>query len=98
MAAVRAGVGRETAHELIREHAVAVALAMREEGTPNDLIERLASDSRLQVTRAQLERTLAEPLSFTGVSDAQVDAVVDAVRQVLAQDPDAGSYRPGEIL
>ncbi|WP_258008620.1 adenylosuccinate lyase, partial [Rhodococcus sp. ENV425] len=28
MAAVRAGVGRETAHEVIKEHAVAVALAM----------------------------------------------------------------------
>ncbi len=29
MAAVRAGVGRETAHEVIKEHAVAVALEMR---------------------------------------------------------------------
>jgi len=34
MAAVRAGVGRETAHEVIKEHAVAVALAMRERGRP----------------------------------------------------------------
>src|SRR3954470_3048392 len=34
MAAVRAGVGRETAHEVIKEHAVAVALAMREKGQP----------------------------------------------------------------
>ena len=32
IAAVRAGVGRETAHEVIKEHAVAVALAMREHG------------------------------------------------------------------
>ena len=32
MAAVRAGVGRETAHEAIKEHAVAVALEMREKG------------------------------------------------------------------
>ena len=32
MAAVRAGVGREAAHEVIKEHAVAVALAMREKG------------------------------------------------------------------
>ncbi len=32
IAAVRAGVGRETAHEVIKEHAVAVALAMRERG------------------------------------------------------------------
>ena len=39
MAAVRAGVGRETAHEVIKEHAVAVALAMRESGAEgNDLL------------------------------------------------------------
>ena len=32
MAAVAHGVGRETAHEVIKEHAVAVALEMREKG------------------------------------------------------------------
>ena len=37
MAAVRAGVGRETAHEAIKESAVGVALAMRQ-GADNDLI------------------------------------------------------------
>ena len=48
MAAVRAGVGRETAHEVIKEHAVAVALAMREKGqADNDLLARLAADERL---------------------------------------------------
>src|SRR6185503_10564020 len=42
MAAVRAGVGRETAHEAIKEHATAVALGMREAGAgENDLLERL---------------------------------------------------------
>ena len=44
LAAVRRGVGRETAHEVIKEHAVAVALAMREQGGDNDLLERLADD------------------------------------------------------
>ena len=33
IAAVRAGMGRESAHEVIKEHAVAVALAMREKGS-----------------------------------------------------------------
>ncbi len=44
IAAVRAGVGRETAHEVIKEHAVAVALAMRERGAEPDLLDRLAAD------------------------------------------------------
>ena len=53
MAAVRAGVGREVAHEAIKEHAVAVALEMREKGTEgNDLLERLAADDRLGLTGA----------------------------------------------
>jgi adenylosuccinate lyase len=48
VAAVRKGVGREVAHEVIKEHAVAVALAMREKGaTVNDLFDRLAADGRL---------------------------------------------------
>src|SRR3954449_12508623 len=53
--AVRKGVGRETAHEVIKEHAVAVALAMREQGAPeNDLFDRLAADGRLQLTRSEI--------------------------------------------
>ena len=47
MAAVRHGTGRETAHEAIKEHAVAVALGMRETGGGNDLVDRLAADDRL---------------------------------------------------
>src|SRR5207342_2277837 len=47
MAAVRGGVGREAAHEAIKEHAVAVALEMRESGLDgNDLFARLAGDAR----------------------------------------------------
>ena len=57
MAAVRAGVGRETAHEVIKEHAVAVALAMREKGqAENDLLARLAADERLR-RRSTLRRS-----------------------------------------
>src|SRR6185369_8177782 len=48
LAAVGRGVGREVAHEVVKEHAVAVALAMREKGAgENDLFDRLAADERL---------------------------------------------------
>ena len=60
MAAVRHGVGRETAHEAIKEHAVAVALEMRETGPErNDLLDRLAADERLGVSRADLDEAIA---------------------------------------
>ena len=99
MAAVRAGVGREAAHEAIKEHAVAVALEMREKGaSENDLFARLAADERLALTEADLASLVAAPLEFTGAATAQVAAVVERVERVVAADPDAAAYTPGAIL
>jgi len=99
MAAVRHGVGREAAHEAIKENAVAVALEMREKGTDrNDLFDRLAADSRLGLSTAELQNLLAEPLTFTGAAREQVAAVVAAVDAVLAAAPDAAGYAPEPIL
>ena len=50
MACVRKGVGREQAHEAIKENAVAVALNMRENGGEQDLLERLAADDRIPLS------------------------------------------------
>ena len=98
MAAVRAGAGREGAHEVIKENAVAVALQMREKGSErNDLFERLAADSRLGLSGAELDGLLAEPLSFTGAAREQVAAVVGAVDAALTSEPTAAEYRPEPI-
>ncbi len=98
MAAVRAGVGRETAHEAIKEHAVAVALAMREEGREPDLLDRLANDDRLPLDRAGLEAALADRTAFVGAAPAQVSAVVDAVTRLTEAYPEGARYTPAPIL
>ncbi|HEX6337249.1 MAG TPA: adenylosuccinate lyase [Jiangellaceae bacterium] len=99
MAAVKQGVGRETAHEAIREHAVAVALDMRERGAErNDLLDRLAADDRLRLSRAELDALVGEPLTFTGATGAQIAGIVARVEQVAATHPDAASYVPSPIL
>ncbi|MPZ95465.1 MAG: adenylosuccinate lyase [Propionibacteriales bacterium] len=99
MSAVRAGVGRETAHEAIKEHAVSVALQMREQGAErNALLERLASDPRLGLTADDLKTAVAEPLTFTGAAVAQVDEVVRRVEAVAARYPEAAAYSPAPIL
>lgn len=96
MAAVRAGVGRETAHEVIKEHAVGVALAMREKGqSENDLMARLAADERLG---GSFDGLLTDPLAFTGAATAQVAAVVARVDGIVATHPEAAAYTPGAIL
>ncbi|MFG3437469.1 adenylosuccinate lyase [Nonomuraea sp. NPDC047897] len=98
MAAVRAGVGREQAHELIKEHAVASALAMRSQGAANELLGRLAADERFPLDRAELEALLADRVSFTGAAADQVRAVSRQVGEVVAAHPEAAAYRPGAIL
>jgi adenylosuccinate lyase len=97
MAAVRAGVGRETAHEVIKEHAVAVALAMREQGqAENDLLARLSADPRLGLPEGSL--SLGDPLGYTGAAAAQVDEVLARVAAVVKANPDAATYTPAPIL
>ncbi len=98
ISAVRNGVGREAAHEAIKEHAVAVALEMRQGRTDNDLFDRLAGDARLGLTRAQIDALVADPIEFTGAARAQVAAVVRRVEAVVATDPAAASYAPGDIF
>jgi adenylosuccinate lyase len=99
MGAVQAGVGREVAHEVIKEHAVAVALAMREQGAAaNDLFERLAADDRLPLDRGAVEALVGAPLSFVGTAVEQVGRFVDQVAAVVARHPDAAAYRPEPIL
>jgi adenylosuccinate lyase len=99
MAAVRAGVGRETAHEVIKEHAVAVALGMRETGADrNDLIERLEGDSRLGLEPGSLASVLAEPMTFTGNAVEQAAAFVASVEKLAARFPAAVAYQPSPIL
>jgi adenylosuccinate lyase len=99
MAAVRSGVGREAAHEAIKEHAVAVALAMRETGAAdNDLIDRLAADPRLALSRQDLTALIAEPVSFTGAARSQVDRVTEQIADVVAAHSGAAAYTPRSIL
>jgi adenylosuccinate lyase len=94
MAAVRAGVGRETAHEVIKEHAVSAALGMREEAAErNDLIDRLEADSRLGIDPGSLAGLLADPLSFTGNAVGQTAAFVAAVEAIWRASPRGGAYR-----
>lgn len=98
-AAVRRGVGREQAHEAIREHAVAVALAMRETGSDdNDLFARLASDPRLGLDAADLDAVIAEPLGFVGAATRQTAKFVEAVAALASCHPEAASYDPEPIL
>jgi adenylosuccinate lyase len=97
MAAVKKGVGREVAHEAIKKHAIASALNMRE-GKPQDLISRLASEKVLNLTEAELNNLLTEPLSFVGLAQQQVSDIAEKVAVIVKKYPQAASYTPSPIL
>jgi adenylosuccinate lyase len=98
MAAVRAGKGREQAHEAIKQHAIAVALEMREGREHNDLVQRLAADPRLGLAPAELAGALESPLDFVGTAPEQVRAFVASVEPVVARHASAAKYQPEPML
>lgn len=99
MEAVKAGVGRETAHQAIKEHALATVKALRE-GTVrhNDLIDRLAGDSRLGLGRDQLAGIVSRGHQQAGAAREQTAAFAAAVRKLEDAHPEAAAYTPGAIL
>ena len=96
VAAVKAGVGREVAHEVIKEHAVAAALGIRQ-GLPNTMIDAIAADSRLPLNKAELEALLSSPLEFTGDARAQTTRVIDRIDAITSAHSKAAQYRPSNI-
>lgn len=98
MSAVRNGVGRETAHEVIKEAAVGTALAMRQGQVENDVFAKLAASEELGLTREQIDALVANPIEFTGAAVDQVRTVVAKVEALVARHPEAAAYNPGAIL
>ena len=96
MASVKAGVGREVAHEVIKEHAVAAALGMRE-GKPNNFLDAISRDDRIPFNRAALDALIGNPLEFTGDARQQVTRVVSRIEAISSAHPAAAQYKPGSI-
>ncbi len=96
MASVKAGVGREVAHEVIKEHAVAAALGMREEKS-NNFLDAISQDNRIPFDRAALEALIGNPLEFTGDARQQVTRVVSRIEAITSAHPAAAQYKPGSI-
>jgi adenylosuccinate lyase len=99
MEAVKAGAGRETAHEVIKEHAVQVARDLRAgKARENDLLTRLVSDKRLALTQAAMQRIVAAGKANAGDAPQQVDAFCARVKTIAKEFPAAAAYQPGVIL
>ena len=99
MEAVKSGVGRETAHKAIKEHAVATVKDLRDgKIDKNNLVGRLVEDSRLGLSHTALDAILAKGDRESGAAQSQISAFATAVRALEAANPAAAAYGPGSIL
>lgn len=99
MEAVKSGVGRETAHKAIKEHAVGTVNDLRAGRVErNDLVSRLAEDDRLPLDRATLDAIVAKGEKNAGAAAAQIAHFASAVSTITAALPQAAGYSPGSIL
>jgi adenylosuccinate lyase len=96
MAAIKGGVGREVAHEVIKEHATKAALDMRE-GKANNLIAAIGADSRIPLDAAALAALIKNPIEFTGDARQQIARVVNRIDAITSAHSAAAQYKPGSI-
>ena len=82
MDAVKAGGDRQELHEKIRQHSMAAGRVVKEEGKPNDLLERIAADPSFGMTMDQL-KAIMKPENFVGRAPQQVEEFVEEVIQPI---------------
>ena len=99
MEAVKAGAGREQAHEAIKEHAVATVGDLRSgKIDTNDLAGRLADDPRLGLSREQIDGVINSAAQLSGKAAAQVEAFARTTESLLGKYPEAAGFEPAPIL
>ena len=96
MAAVKTGVGREVAHEAIKEHSVKATIAIRE-GKANTFFDDVAADSRIPLDRSALDQLIGQPLDFAGDAQQQINRVVNRVNVITSQFKEASQYAAESI-
>ena len=99
MESVRQGAGREGAHEAIREHSVALALEMREQGLKeNDLARRLGNDERIPFVQNEIEKLFQESENYRGQAAEQVDQFTREVDELSARYPKSAQLGKNRLL
>jgi adenylosuccinate lyase len=97
MLCVKAGIGREEAHKMIKEHALSASTNLRRNGE-NNFIELVSSDSRLGLDKESIVKLLDTPLALTGDTKGQVKRILAEISRLIGGSDEATSYLPGEML
>jgi len=102
MEAIKSGIGRETAHDLIKKHAVSEALRMRQGGFKrNNLASLLANESSFTeagITKKRINSILSDKIHFIGNAQKQIRRVCKDIDRITSLYQIASRYEPGDIL
>ena len=89
MQAVEKGGNRQELHERLRQHAIAAGKQVKEEGRPNDMVDRIAADPAFGLTKEEIVAGLV-PENFVGRAPQQVEEFIANVLQpIFDANPDA---------
>jgi adenylosuccinate lyase len=77
MAGVEKGKSRQELHEIIKMHSLAAGKVVKEEGKDNDLLQRLAEDTEIPFTLAELESMISDFQQFTGRAQEQTEEFIN---------------------
>ena len=102
MTAVKAGIGREKAHETIKRYAINEALRMREEGSDvNNLATLLAKDSvffEAGITKERIDSILSDKAHFVGNAKTQIEQICLKTDKLIRRYEKEAQYEPKDIL
>ncbi|SDN36268.1 adenylosuccinate lyase [Acetanaerobacterium elongatum] len=92
MQAVKKGGDRQVLHEKLREHSLAAAKVVKEQGGENDLIDRIVNDKAFKLTKEDILSVL-KPQNFTGRASKQVEEfsmncvkpLLDANKEIIGE-------------
>jgi adenylosuccinate lyase len=79
MEAVARGESRQDIHETIKIHAVAAGLAVKQHGSENDLLLRLANEKEIPFSLEDLERLVGSGEQFAGRAKEQTEEFLQEI-------------------
>ena len=72
---------------------MAAAKTVKEEGKPNDLLERIANDEKFGMSLEQLQSVM-NPKNFIGMADKQVENFIETVVNPILENNSVSDEKP----
>ena len=97
--AIGNGVGRENMHQIIKEHAVAIAENLRQgKSNLNEFANCLAEDHRFPLSLKEIDAVLNDHANLSASATEQAEKFANSVEKWTIRFPEAKEILPKELL